>query len=97
MIENIGTDSVMNMTNAMFPGSGSQGILLSNVGGTVNFNNLSLGNTSSTGIDIEGGTGRFNFTGQTTVSGAGAASILVNGLEPSGCRQLWHAWHQQPA
>ncbi|HEV8070095.1 MAG TPA: hypothetical protein VGP76_20295 [Planctomycetaceae bacterium] len=84
VIENIGTDSVMNMTNAMFPGSGSQGILLSNIGGTVNFNNLSLGNTSSTGVDIEGGTGRFNFTGQTTVSGAGAASILVNGLEPSG-------------
>jgi len=84
VIENIGTDSVMNMTNAMFPGSGSQGILLSNVGGTVNFNNLALGNTSSTGIDIEGGTGRFNFTGQTTVSGAGAASILVDGLNPSG-------------
>jgi hypothetical protein len=84
VIENIGTDSVMNMTNAMFPGSGSQGILLSNVGGTVNFNNLSLGNTSSTGIDIEGSTGKFNFAGLTTVSGAGAASILVNGLNPSG-------------
>jgi hypothetical protein len=84
VIENIGTDSVMNMNNAAFPGAGSQGILLSNVAGTVNFNNLSVGNTSTTGVDIEGGTGKFNFAGTTNISGAGAASILVNGLNPSG-------------
>jgi hypothetical protein len=83
-IENIGTNSVMNMNNALFPGSGSQGILLSNVAGTVNFNNLSVGNTTSNAVDIEGGSGTFNFTGLTTVSGGGAASILVNNLASTG-------------
>jgi hypothetical protein len=84
VVENVGTNSVINMNNAMFPGSGSQGILLENVAGVVNFNNLSLGNTTSTGIDIEGGTGRYNFTGLTTVSAAGAQSILVNNLTSTG-------------
>lgn len=84
VIENIGTNSVMSMGNAMFPGSGSQGILLENVAGIVNFNNLSLGNTTGRGIDIEGGTGTFNFLGQTTVSAAGAQSIVVNNLNPTG-------------
>ncbi len=83
-IENVGTNSNMNMTNALFPGSGSQGILLENVAGIVNFNNLSLGNTSGRGIDIEGGTGTFNFLGQTTVSAAGAQSIVINNLNPTG-------------
>jgi hypothetical protein len=84
VVENVGTDSVINMNNALFPGSGSQGILLENVAGVVNFNNLSLGNTTSTGIDIEGGTGRYNFTGTTTIAGAGAASILVDNLAAAG-------------
>jgi hypothetical protein len=84
VIENIGTNSVMNMTNAMFPGSGSQGILLANDTGTINFNNLSVGNTTSNAIDIEGGSGIFNFTGLTTVSAGGAASILVNNLAARG-------------
>ncbi len=84
VVENVGTDSVINMNNALFPGSGSQGILLENVAGTVNFNNLTLGNTTSTGIDIEGGTGKYNFTGLTTVSAAGAASIVVQDLAAAG-------------
>ena len=83
-IENIGTNSVMNMANAQFPGSGSQGILLSNNAGTVNFSGLSVGNTTSNAIDIEGETGTVNFTGLTTVSGGGAASILINGLASTG-------------
>jgi hypothetical protein len=84
VIENIGTNSVMNMSNALFPGSGSQGILLSNNAGTINFNNLSVGNTTSNAVDIEGETGTVNFTGLTTVSGGGAASILVNNLSSAG-------------
>jgi hypothetical protein len=83
-IENIGTNSVMNMANAQFPSSGSQGILLLNNAGTVNFSGLSVGNTTSNAIDIEGETGTVNFTGLTTVSGGGAASILINGLASTG-------------
>jgi hypothetical protein len=84
VIENIGTNSVMNMTNALFPGSGSQGILLSNNAGIVNFNNLTVSNTSLTGVDVEGGTGTVNFAGLTTVSGAGAGSMVINGLNSTG-------------
>ncbi|HXY37200.1 MAG TPA: hypothetical protein VEI07_23425 [Planctomycetaceae bacterium] len=84
VIENIGTDSVMNMVNALFPGSGSQGILLSSNAGTINFNNLSVGNTTSNSIDIEGETGTVNFTGLTTVSYGGAASILINNMTSTG-------------
>jgi hypothetical protein len=83
LIENVGVGGHMDMTQALFPGSGSQGILLENVSGEVNFNNLLVGNTAGPGLAIEGGSGNFQFGGTTIISGAGATSILLENVGPT--------------
>ena len=82
MIENVGIGGLMDMTQATFPGSGSQGILLQNVSGQVNFNNLLVANTAGNGVEINGGAGNFQFNGTTIISGAGGTSLLVQGVAP---------------
>ena len=74
----------VDMTNAQFTGSGSQGILLQNDAGDVNFNNLTVTNSTGRGIDIEGASGAVQFSGTTTVSGAAATSVYVNNLVSTG-------------
>ena len=70
LIENTGVGGVIDMTHAVFPGSGSQGILLQNDSGQINFNNLLVGNTAGPGLTIQGGAGNFQFAGTTVISGA---------------------------
>lgn len=82
LIENVGIGGEMDMTHALFPGSGSQGILLQNVSGQVNFNNLLVANTAGPGLTIEGGAGNFQFGGTTIISGAGATSVMLEGVAP---------------
>ena len=74
----------VDLTNAQFTGSGSQGILLQNDAGDVNFNNLTVTNSAGRGIDIEGASGTMQFAGTTTVSGASAASVYVKDLLSTG-------------
>jgi hypothetical protein len=74
----------VDMTNAQFTGTGSQGILLQNDAGNVNFNNLTVTNSAGRGIDIEGASGTVQFSGTTTVSGAAATSVYVNNLLSTG-------------
>ena len=57
LIENTGIGGMIDMTQALFPGSGSQGILLQNVSGQVNFNNLLVANTAGPGL-VDPGRGR---------------------------------------
>jgi len=76
--------SLVDMTGAQFPGSGSQGILLQNVAGNVDFKNLNVMNTTASGVEILGGTGAFTFFGPTTVVGAGGPSILIQNLAAGG-------------
>ncbi len=83
LIENVGVGGVMNMTQALFPGSGSQGILLQNDSAKVDFNNLIVSNTAGPGLVIEGGSGNFQFGGTTIISGAGATSLLIEGVAPT--------------
>jgi hypothetical protein len=78
------SSGTIDMTNAQFPGSGSQGILLQNDAGDVNFNNLTVANTAGKGIDIEGASGTVQFAGTTTVSGAGATSVNIQDLVSTG-------------
>jgi hypothetical protein len=80
VIENT-TAGTAYMGNALFPGSGSQGILLQNDAGNVNFNSLTVQNTVGSGISIQGGSGTFTFNGLTTVTGAAGPSIVVEGLQ----------------
>jgi hypothetical protein len=82
LVENVGVGGLVDMTQATFPGSGSQGILLQNVSGQVNFNNLLVANTAGPGVEINGGAGNFQFNGTTIISGAGATSLLVQGVAP---------------
>ena len=82
MIENVGIGGLMDMTQATFPGSGSQGVLMQNVSGQVNFNNLLVGNTAGSGVEINGGAGNFQFGGTTIISGAGAPSLVIQGIAP---------------
>jgi parallel beta helix pectate lyase-like protein len=74
----------LNMENALFPGSGSQGILLANNAGTIDFNNLTVSNTAGRAIDIEGGAGTVQFGGTTTVSGAAGTSVNIENLLTTG-------------
>ncbi len=83
LIENVGVGGHMDMTQALFPGSGSQGILLSNDSGEILFNNLLVTNTAGPGVVISGGSGNFQFGGQTIVSGAGAQSVLIQNVGPT--------------
>jgi hypothetical protein len=83
LVENTGVGGVIDMTHALFPGSGSQGILLQNDSSQINFNNLLVGNTAGPGLAIENGSGNFQFGGTTIISGAGATSILVQGVVPT--------------
>jgi Right handed beta helix region len=83
LIENVGVGGVMNMTQALFPGSGSQGILLQNDSAKVEFNNLIVSNTAGPGLVIDGGSGNFQFGGTTIISGAGATSLLIEGVAPT--------------
>jgi hypothetical protein len=87
LVENTGIGGVIGMTQALFPGSGSQGILLQNVSGQVNFNNLQVANTAGPGLSIQGGGGDFQFGGTTTISGAGGPSILLGGVAPAAAVQ----------
>lgn len=82
LVENVGVGGLVDMTQATFPGSGSQGILLQNVSGQVNFNNLLVANTAGPGLEINGGAGNFQFGGTTIVSGAGGTSVLLQGVAP---------------
>ena len=72
------------MTKATFGGSGSQGILLQNDAGTINFNNLTLASTAGKGIDIEGESGTVQFAGTTTVSGSTGTSVNIESLLSTG-------------
>ncbi len=83
LIENTGIGGMIDMTKALFPGSGSQGILLQNVSGQVNFNNLLVADTAGPGLSIQGGSGDFQFAGTTVISGAGATSVLIQGVAPT--------------
>jgi Right handed beta helix region len=83
LVENVGVGGHMDLSQALFPGSGSQGILLDNVSGVVNFNNLLVSNTAGPGVAIEGGSGNFQFGGQTIISGAGAQSVLIENVGPT--------------
>jgi hypothetical protein len=82
LAENVAIGGVMDLTQASFPGSGSQGILMQNVSGQVNFNNLLVANTAGPGVVINGGAGNFQFNGTTVISGAGASSVLLEGVAP---------------
>jgi hypothetical protein len=82
LIENTGIGGLIDMTHALFPGGGSQGILLQDVSGQVNFNNLLVGNTAGPGLSIQGGAGDFQFGGTTIIAGAGATSVLIQGVAP---------------
>jgi hypothetical protein len=74
----------VDMTNALFTGSGSHGILLQNDAGNVNFSNLTVMNSVGTGIDIESASGSVQFAGTTTVAGAAATSVAINNLLSTG-------------
>ncbi len=78
------SSGLLDMSNAQLTGSGSQGILFQNVGSDAIFKNLSVVNSTASGIEIDGGSGIYRFLGTTSVNGAAASSIAVKNLASTG-------------
>lgn len=62
-------------------GDGGTGIYLEDLNSDVVFNNLSLSNSSSTGIRLDGGSGEVTFGGTTTVQNSADTGIVVENFE----------------
>lgn len=71
LVENTLAGSFVNLTGTdIFDGTATvsgQGILISNAAGSVTVDNATILNSSTTGIDIQGGTGLFSFRGTVDI------------------------------
>lgn len=75
-IENT-TGGTLNLEDAEITDNGGRGILLANNAGNVAFGNVTIENSTSTGIDIQGGTGLRSFTKETTILDSTSAAFNI--------------------
>lgn len=88
LIENT-TAGTIDLENTEIMDDGGSGILLSNNAGLVRFGNVDIKNSTTSGIDIQGGTGVREFTKTTTiVNSAGPAINVENAMGQTHFNQV---------
>ncbi|MCA9067963.1 MAG: inverse autotransporter beta domain-containing protein [Planctomycetaceae bacterium] len=76
LIENV-TGGNMDFYSAELVDNGGTGILLANNANTITFGNVDIENSTSTGIDIQGGTGSRAFSKSTTIVNSSGPAINI--------------------
>ena len=75
-IENT-TGGTVDLSGASVTDTGGTGLAITNADGDVTFGNVTVQNSTATGIDISGGAGTFTFSGNTTVENAASSGIDI--------------------
>ena len=76
LVENT-TDGTIDLANATIASQGGQGLAILNVDGNVTLDDVTIQDSTATGIDIQGGAGTVTFAGTTTVENSAGAGISI--------------------